>query len=86
MDGQRSDRPQVYEIRLKGYLDARRAAMFDGLVVVQEPDGETVLTGTVIDQAALHGVLERIRDLAVPLLSVRRLPEDDAGSEGNAPA
>ena len=84
MDAQRLDRPQAYEIRLKGYLDARRAATFEGLAVVQEPGGETVLTGIVIDQAALHGLLERIRDLALPLLSVRRMPAHGAGAEGVA--
>ena len=51
--------------------------------MVQEPSGETVLTGLVIDQAALHGVLDRIRDLGVPLLSVKRLSTDEAGTERN---
>ena len=74
MDGQRFGGPRAYEIRLKGHLDARRARMFEGLEMVQEPGGETVLTGIIIDQAALHGVLDRIRDLGVPLLSVRQVP------------
>jgi hypothetical protein len=73
-----SEQPRVYEIRFKGHLDERRAQMFEGLQMVQEPDGETVLTGPVIDQAALHGLLARIRDLGVPLLSVQRLTVDDA--------
>ena len=68
-----------YEIRFRGYLDARRAQMFEGLEMVQGPGGETVLTGPVIDQAALHGILDRIRDLGVPLLSVTRLPADEGG-------
>lgn len=76
-----SDQPQVYEIRFKGHLDARRAQMFEGLQMVQQPDGETVLTGPVIDQAALHGLLDRIRDLGVPLLSVQRLPADVASRD-----
>jgi hypothetical protein len=76
-----SDQPQVYEIRFKGHLDARRAQMFEGLEMVQQPDGETVLTGPVIDQAALHGLLDRIRDLGVPLLSVQRLPADVASRD-----
>ena len=81
MNVQSWSKPQVYEIRFWGHLDLRRAQMFEGLEMVQEPGGETVLTGLVIDQAALHGVLNRIRDLGVPLLSVRRLPTDEANSE-----
>jgi len=73
--------PQFYEIRFKGNLDGRRAQMFEGLAMVQEPGGETVLTGPVSDQAALHGVLERIRDLGVPLLLVRQLPPEEAKTE-----
>ncbi len=65
--------PQLYEIRFKGHLSSYRAQMFEGLEMVQGPGGETVLTGPVIDQAALHGILNRIRDLGVPLLSVKRL-------------
>ena len=73
--------PEVYEIRFRGHLDARRAQMFEGLEMAQELGGETVLTGSVIDQAALHGILGRIRDLGVPLLSVRRLAADEANRE-----
>ena len=72
---------QRYEIRFSGHLDTRRAEMFEGLEMVQEPVGETVLTGSVIDQAALHGILNRIRDLGVPLLSVERLSADEANRE-----
>jgi hypothetical protein len=53
--------------------------------MVQEPGGETVLTGPIMDQAALHGVLNRIRDLGVPLLSVKRLSEDELNLERSAP-
>jgi hypothetical protein len=74
----------VYEIRFRGHLDARRAQMFEGLEMAQGPDGETVLTGPVIDQAALHGILNRIRDLGVPLLSVKRLSADEANTERDA--
>ena len=76
--------PEVYEIRFRGHLDARRAQMFEGLEMAQEPGGETVLTGSVIDQAALHGILSRIRDLGVPLLSVRRLSQDEASTGRDA--
>ena len=74
-------KPQVYEIRFWGHLDLRRAQMFEGLEMVREPGGETVLTGPVLDQAALHGVLNRIRDLGVPLLSVRQLAPDEEKTE-----
>jgi hypothetical protein len=57
--------------------------MFEGLEMVQEPGGETVLTGPVIDQAALHGILNRIRDLGVPLLSVKQLSADEDSTERN---
>jgi hypothetical protein len=62
-----------YEIRVDGELDQRWCAWFDGLQIGTEPDGHTVLTGSVADQAALHGLLEKVRDLGLPLISVRRL-------------
>ena len=71
----------MYEIRFRGHLDARRAQMFEGLEMIQKPGGQTVLTGLVIDQAALHGILSRIRDLGVPLLSVNRLSQDETDTE-----
>jgi hypothetical protein len=74
---------QFYEIRFKGHLSSCGAQMFEGLEMVQEPNGETILTGPVIDQAALHGLLERIRDLGVPLLSVKQLPADEDSTERN---
>ena len=83
VSAQRWTQPQVYEIRFKGHLNRRRAQMFEGLEMVQGPDGETVLTGPVIDQAALHGILNRIRDLGVPLVSVKRLSADKGSTERN---
>jgi hypothetical protein len=77
-------KPEVYEIRFWGHLDLRRAEMFEGLEMVREPGGETVLTGPVLDQAALHGILSRIRDLGVPLLSVMQLSTDEANTEGRS--
>jgi len=59
--------------------------MFEGLEMVQEPGGETVLTGPVLDQAALHGILNRVRDLGVPLLSVRQLAPDEGNPKGACP-
>ncbi len=62
-----------YEIRLKGHLDARWAAWFDGLALALEPDGLTVIRGPVADQAALHGLLHKVRDIGMPLVSVVRI-------------
>ncbi len=62
-----------YEIRIKGHLSDYRAREFEGMRVVLLPGSETLLFGPVIDQAALHGLLARIRDLGVPLLSLQRL-------------
>ena len=59
-----------YEIRLKGRLDCRWADWFDGLTLTQESDGTTVLSGSVVDQAALHGLLGKVRDLGLPLIAV----------------
>ena len=59
-----------YEIRLKGHLDESWANWFDDMTFVHEDDGTTTLRGVIIDQAALHGLLKKIRDLGMPLLSV----------------
>ena len=84
MSGQLASKPEVYEIRFRGHLNARRAQMFEGLEMVQGPGGETVLTGPVPDQSALHGILSRIRDLGVPLLSVKLLAADESNGEDGA--
>ena len=65
-----------YEIRLTGHLDARWTAWFDGLAVSYQDDGTTVISGPVADQAALHGLLQRVRDLGLPLVSVERVEAD----------
>ena len=59
-----------YEIRLRGHLGARWAGWFDGLSLSNESDGTTLIAGLVADQAALHGLLQKVRDLGVPLISV----------------
>ncbi|HEY0582203.1 MAG TPA: hypothetical protein VGE94_08465 [Chloroflexota bacterium] len=64
-----------YEIRLKGHLNARWADWFDGLTLTQESDGTTVLSGSVVDQAELHGLLGKVRDLGLPLIAVHRRTE-----------
>jgi hypothetical protein len=77
-------RPEAgrYEIRLTGHLDARWTAWFDGLTVTYEADGTTVISGPIADQAALHGVLQRVRDLGLPLVSVIRVESDPSTSTG----
>ena len=62
--------PGRYEIRLQGHLDARWATWFDGLSLTHESDGTTVIHGSVVDQAALHGLLGKVRDLGLPLIAV----------------
>ncbi len=71
--------PGRYEIRLKGHLDARWAAWFDGLSLSHERDGTTVIHGSVVDQAALHGLLRKVRDAGLPLISVIRVEPEHPG-------
>jgi len=61
---------QYYEIRIKGHLEARWAKWFDGLAITLEENGNTLLSGPLADQAALHGLLKKVRDVGLPLLSV----------------
>ena len=68
--------PGRYEIRLKGHLDSRWAAWFDGLSLTNEGDGTTLLCGPVADQAALHGLLQKVRDIGLPLVSVTQVQPD----------
>jgi hypothetical protein len=75
-----TSQPAVYRIRIQGQLDSQWSDWFEGLTVSLEPDGNTLLTGPVIDQAALHGLLKKIRDLGVPLLSVCPVPPAAANS------
>ena len=65
--------PGWYEIRVEGHLDTRWAAWFDGLTVTRGSDGTTIIHGAVADQAALHGLLQKIRDLGLPLISVNHV-------------
>jgi hypothetical protein len=65
--------PMVYQIRIKGHLGPQWTASFGGLTITLEEDGDTLLTGPVVDQAALFGLLRKVRDLGMPLLSVNRV-------------
>ncbi len=67
------DESQTYEIRLQGHLDARWADRLEGLTFTHESTSTTTLTGPLADQAALHGLLARLRDLGLPILSLRRI-------------
>ena len=70
--------PGLYEIRLQGQLEDRWAGWFEGLTLTREDNGDTLLTGPVVDQAALHGLLRKVRDLALPLIAVTRVSPGQA--------
>lgn len=70
-------RVQHYEIRVRGHLAPRWSAWFDGLDLTRTTDGTTVISGTIVDQAALHGLLEKLRDLGIPLISLTTTPAPD---------
>ena len=70
---QKKSTPTIYEIRIKGHLSDRWADWFEGLTFTHESDGTTALCGPLTDQAALHGLLNGIRDLGLPLISVQQI-------------
>ena len=72
--------PVFYEIRIQGHLAGRWRYWFEGLTITLEDKGVTLLTGPVVDQAALHGFLKKVRDLGMPLLSVTRVKPDQSDS------
>ena len=71
-----ADEAGRYEIRLKGRLSSRWSAWFDGLTLTQQADGTTAISGVIVDQSALHGLLTRVRDTGLPLISVTRITPD----------
>lgn len=74
--------PARYEVRVDGVLDDRWSEWFEGLQI-QDQDGETILTGTLADQPALHGILDRVRDLGLSIIAVRHIPpQEKAGEQG----
>ena len=74
----------TYHIRIKGHLDQRWSDWFGGLTITNEPNGETVLAGPIADQAALHGVLIKVRDLGLPLVALYQVTTERACSEPSA--
>jgi len=72
-DGREFDKPSVYQIRVKGNLENKWSEWFGGFSITSPTIGETVLVGVVADQAALHGLLAKVRDLGLPLIEVKRL-------------
>ena len=72
-----SNQPVVYEIRIAGHLPAQWSDWFEGLAVTLESDGTTLLSGPVVDQAALYGLLKKVRDLGMPLVAVNRIAQGE---------
>jgi hypothetical protein len=73
------DRPAIYQIVLQGHLSSQWSDWFEGFTITLDERGRTILVGPVKDQAALHGLLKKIRDLGIPLISVNRLNSDGDG-------
>lgn len=76
-------KPIVYQIRIKGHLGQQWMDWFEGLTITLEEDGNTLMAGTVIDQAALHGLIKKVRDLGLPLLSVNPIESGQAKKPKN---
>jgi hypothetical protein len=70
--------PAIYQITVKGHLDSHWSAWFDNMMIINQANGEAILSGRLADQAALHGVLTKVRDLGLPLLAVALLATDES--------
>ena len=81
-----TSQPVVYQIRLKGHLGSQWTDWFGGLTITLEDNGDTLLTGPVIDQAALHGLLKKVRDLGMPLVSVSPVEPGPSAALGTSPS
>ena len=77
--------PSYYQIKLKGHLDSHWSAWFDNMTITNEANGEAVLYGPLPDQAALHGVLSKIRDLGLPLIALCQVSTTGVGTAGDEP-
>jgi hypothetical protein len=77
------NQPAVYQIRIKGQMNPQWAVWFEGLTITPEEDGDTLITGPLADQAALHGLLKKVRDLGLPLVSV--CPVEPGTAQTDAP-
>ena len=80
MSNEQNEKSMLYQIRIEGRLGEQWTDWFDGLTITQEEDGTTVLTGPVLDQSALHGLLKKVRDLGAPLVSVNRMGIDGSSN------
>jgi hypothetical protein len=83
--GREADQPVFYQIRLKGHLGQQWTEWFEGLTITREENGDTLLTGPVLDQSALHGILKKVRDLGMPLLSVNSIEPGPANAPDAIP-
>ena len=72
------DEPMIYQIRIKGHLGSHWTEWYEDMTITLQEDGTTLLTGPVVDQAALYGLLRKVRDLGLPLLSVNRIQPGEA--------
>ncbi|MBE0672489.1 MAG: hypothetical protein IH588_18080, partial [Anaerolineales bacterium] len=79
-DHKTNNQPMIYQIRIKGHLGPQWQDWFDGMTMMLEENGETVLTGPVADQPALHGLLKKVRDLGMSLVAVNRIESDQGGA------
>jgi len=83
--GHDPDVPKIFQIKIKGHLGQQWAGRFDGLTITLEEDGNTLLSGPIVDQSALHGILKKIRDLGIPLISVNTIDPDQASKVDTDP-